>query len=122
MHQLARLTEIMTNHHSQPTLLSDVFPLLSKELQQLLEEMGEAYLASQVERLKIVDRCRCGDDFCASFYTQPKPKGAYGPGHRNVVLDPDKGMLILDVVDGVIAQVEILHRNDIRQKLLAVLP
>jgi hypothetical protein len=31
-------------------------------------------------------------------------------------------MLILDVVDGVIAQVEVLYRNDIRQKLLAVLP
>jgi|GEM_PF-6030911 hypothetical protein len=43
-------------------------------------------------------------------------------GHRNVPLEPAKGMLILDVVDGVIAQVEILYRNDIRQNLLAVPP
>jgi len=31
-------------------------------------------------------------------------------------------MLILDVVDGVIAQVEVLHRNDIQERLLAVMP
>jgi hypothetical protein len=103
-------------------LVIDMFPLLSEELLQLLEDAGEADLASQVSALSIVDRCRCGDDFCASFYTQPKPKGAYGPGHRNIALTPAKGMLILDIVDGVIANVEVLYRNDIREKLLAILP
>jgi hypothetical protein len=39
-----------------------------------------------------------------------------------VALTPAMGMLILDVVDDVIAQVEVLYRNDIRQNLLAVLP
>jgi len=24
--------------------------------------------------------CGCGDDFCQSFYTQPRPEGPYGPG------------------------------------------
>jgi hypothetical protein len=88
--------------------------------------------------LTIVERCRCGDDFCASFYTQPKPKESYGPGHDSMELEPTEGMLILDIVDGRIAHVEILHRNDIldgriahveilhrndiRQKLLEVLP
>jgi hypothetical protein len=33
-----------------------------------------------------------------------------------------KGMPILDAVEGVTAQVEILNRGDIRQRLLAVLP
>jgi hypothetical protein len=119
---VASLTDKIVDHDSHPTLLRDLLPLLSQELEQLLEEAGEAKLASQVSGLSIVDRCRCGDDFCASFYTQPKPKGAYGPGHRNVLLEPDKGMLILDVVNNVIAQVEILHRNDIRQTLLAKVP
>jgi hypothetical protein len=104
------------------TSLADELPALSKELQELLTKEGESGLAAQVPTLTIVDRCRCGDDFCASFYTQPKPNGGYGPGHCNLVLEPAVGMLILDVVDGVIAQVEILHRNDIRQRLLAVLP
>jgi hypothetical protein len=100
----------------------EVLPALSQELERLLNEAGEAELASQVSGLEILDRCRCGDDFCASFYTQPKSKGAYGPGNRNVVLEPDKGMLILDVLHDVIAHVEILHRNEIRQELLTILP
>ena len=112
----------MSDHDRKSTVLSDAFPLLSQELQQLLRDAGETDLASQVPGLRIVDRCRCGDDFCASFYTLPKPNGAYGPGQRNVALTPAKGMLILDVVDDVIAQVEVLYRNDIRPKLLAVLP
>jgi hypothetical protein len=112
----------MQDHAEKSTRLNEVLPLLSQELEQLLKDAGEANLASQVSGLRILDRCRCGDDFCASFYTQPKPHGAYGPGHRNVLLEPAKGMLILDVVDGVIVQVEILHRDDIRQTLLAALP
>jgi len=101
--------------------LADVFPSLSEELSVLLVAQGEQELAAQVPHLEIVDRCRCGDDFCASIYTKPKPKGAYGPGHRTVALNPAEGMLILDVVQGVISQVEILYRDDIRQKLLQVL-
>ncbi len=45
-----------------------------------------------------------------------------GPSHRNVVLAPAEGMLILDVVSDVIAQVEVLDRDDIREKLLLLLP
>ena len=78
-------------------------------------------LAAQVKRLVIVDRCRCGDDFCASFYTQPKPEGAYGLGHRSMELEPAEGMLILDLVNGTIVQVEVLYRNEIRDKLLLAL-
>jgi hypothetical protein len=112
----------MQDHAEKSTRLCEMLPLLSQELEQLLKNAGEGNLASQVSGLRILDRCRCGDDFCASFYTQPKPDGAYGPGHRNVLLEPAKGMLILDVVDDVIAQVEILHRDDIRKTLLAALP
>lgn len=72
--------------------------------------------------MRILERCRCGDDFCATFYTLPKPVGAYGPSHQNVTLTPEEGMLILDVVDGEIACVEVLDRPVIREKLDAVLP
>ncbi|MGB7282594.1 MAG: hypothetical protein WBE13_10060 [Candidatus Acidiferrum sp.] len=102
--------------------LADIFPVLATELRQLLEWQGEHELAAQVPGLKIVDRCRCGDDFCGTIYTQPKPVGGFGPGHRNVRLLPDDGMLILDVVAGEIACVEILDRDDIRKKLIAALP
>ena len=103
-------------------LLADVLPAFATELQQLLEENGGSELAAQVPGLMIFDRCRCGDDFCATFYTKPKPRGSFGPGHRNVALNPDEGMLILDVVGDAIACVEVLYRDEVRQRLEAALP
>ncbi len=103
-------------------LLSDTRPEFAAELQQLLTEKGEPELASQVPTLAIHDRCRCGDDFCSTFYVQPRPEGAYPLGHRNVALTPEEGMLILDVVAGEIMCVEVLDREDVREKLDEVLP
>jgi hypothetical protein len=103
-------------------LLTDALPAFSAELRQLLGEQGESELAAQVLELRIFDRCRCGDAICGTFYTQPKPNGGFGLGHRNVRLMPDEGMLILDVVDGEIGCVEVLDRADLRQKLEAALP
>jgi hypothetical protein len=94
------VSEVMT------LLLKDVLPRLADELVQLLVGAGEHRLAEQVPELRIVDRCRCGDDFCATFYTQSKPHGSHGAGHENVVLEPEHGMLILDVVAGSISCVE----------------
>ncbi len=103
--------------------LSAVLPAFSAELHQLLNEQGEPVLAAQVPGLMIFERCHCQDDIgCATFYTRPKPKSGFGPGHRNVRLMPEDGMLILDVVAGEIACVEVLDRSDVRRKLLEVLP
>ena len=102
--------------------LTEILPSLARELEQFLSNQGEAELAAQVSQLTIADRCRCGDDFCSSFYTQPKPKGHYGPGHRCLDLDAAEGMLLIDVVEGKIAHVEVLNRDDVRRKLLAALP
>lgn len=45
------------------------------------------------------------------------------PGrHRNVVLAPDDGTVILDVVRDQICCVEVLDRDDVREELLAVSP
>jgi len=37
-------------------------------------------------------------------------------------LDAAEGMLLLDVVNGTIAHVEILNREEVRQKLITALP
>jgi hypothetical protein len=103
-------------------LVSESFPEFSQELQDLLRTEGEVGLAEQGLDLKLFDRCRCGDDFCATRYAQPKPQGSYGFGHRNVALSPKTGMIILDVVDAKIACIEVLYRDEIRQKLLEILP
>lgn len=109
----------MTN---APKLLIDLFPELAAELEQLLLEQGEADLARQIPTLGVIDRCHCGDDFCGTFYVLPKPKGAYGPDHRNVSLEPKEGMLILDVVRERIAAVEVLCRDAVRRRLLIEFP
>jgi hypothetical protein len=112
----------MNQQTEKPISLTHTLPEFATELRQLLTEQSEPELAAQVPGLAIRDRCRCGDDFCATFYTQPKPKSGFGPGHRNVRLMPKEGMLILDVVAGEIACVEVLDRKDVRRKLDEILP
>jgi hypothetical protein len=103
-------------------LLHSSLPNLSQELTALLMSAEEPTLAAQIVSLEIVQRCPCTDDFCASFYTAPRPSGAYGPGHRNVSLEPEKGMIVLDVVDERIMKVEILYRDDVRSQLASLFP
>jgi hypothetical protein len=78
---------LVENQWAQAPLLHTTWPICTTELAAALSACGEDRLADQVERLRIVEVCGCGDDFCQSFYTGPKPAGAYGAGHRNVCLD-----------------------------------
>jgi hypothetical protein len=89
----------------------------------MLVATGRSDLAQQVPMLVVRDRCRCGDDFCAMFYTAPPPPSgqAWGPDHKNVMLEPTTGDVILDVVQDRIVAVEVLYRPDVRQALLALL-
>jgi hypothetical protein len=102
--------------------LADAIPEFAQELEELLAAQGELALAAQIHELKIMSHCRCGDDFCATFYTQPKPTGSYGPHHSNIEVRPKQGMIILDLVDGNIMCVEVLFRYEISEKLHAILP
>ena len=62
-------------------LLIEAMPDLAIELTGLLLKQDDL-LAAQVAGLRIVDRRRCGDDFCASMYTVPPPSGTWGPGTK----------------------------------------
>ena len=62
----------MQEEKKRPLLLSDTLPSLAQELHQLLTAKGDSQLAAQVSELKIVERCRCTDSYCASFSTQPR--------------------------------------------------
>jgi hypothetical protein len=105
-----------------PIPLRVVDAYFSARVASFLSEAGEGALALQVDSLNVVDRCRCGDDFCAMFYTEPRPQGPYGSGHRNIELSPDVGMLILDIVDERIAAIEVLYNDAFRERLLAACP
>ncbi|MFD1544549.1 hypothetical protein [Nonomuraea guangzhouensis] len=95
-------------------LVRELFPDLVAELIACLREEGEEDLAIAVWDVRFHEACGCGDDFCQSFYTAERPNGAYGPGHRCVPLLPAKGDLILDVVEGRIMYVEVLHYPKLR--------
>jgi hypothetical protein len=102
--------------------LIEELPELGEELIQLLKARGDDDLVSQISELLIVDRCRCEDDFCSSIYTAPPPKGAYGPGHEKILLDAEKGMIVLDLVKRKIMFIEVLWRDDIHNIVLSILP
>lgn len=103
-------------------LLRDVLPSFGDELKELLVRRGELELAAQVPDLRIAGRCHCGDDFCATFYVRPKRSGPFGPDHRNVWLEPEKGIVSLDVVNGKIECVEVLYRDQIRETIHVAIP
>jgi hypothetical protein len=100
------------------SFLQDALPDLTDELARLLRKNNENDLVKQIPRLRLVDRCRCGDDFCATLYTAPKPKGAYGPNHESISLNPSSGQLILDLLERKIVCIEILFREDFRSRVL----
>ena len=99
-----------------------LFPSFAAELADLCRREGHFELACQLGALPVVARCTCGEMSCAHFYTAPPPKGAYGPGHSNVVLPAETGMIVLDIVNGRIVAVEALDRPDVKQVLDAYLP
>jgi len=102
-------------------ILGDLLPLFAEEIEGLLVKKGERGLAAQIHDLKIIDRCRCPHDYCGSFYTQPKPKGALGKGHRKVEVQPESGIIIFDVIDGRILQINVLFREKVRKVLRAAI-
>ena len=106
----------------RPRLLQESLPDLADELTALLRNRNERELVEQIPHLRLVDRCRCGDDFCATLYTAPKPKGAYEPDHETLSLDPSSGELILDLVRRKIVCIEILFRDDLRNRVLQLFP
>jgi hypothetical protein len=95
-------------------LLREHAPVFAAELKGLLAAAGEPALASSVDGIPIVQACTCGDEFCASFYTATPPAGAFGPGYRAIPLAPRYGTITVHVVDGHIAHVEVLHREELR--------
>ena len=92
----------------------DLAPEFAEELASLLRAGDEPDLADQILAAMVVEQCRCHDDFCASFYSAPPPRGSYGAGHRNVRVAPRVGTVILDVVDDRLMHVEILDNRAVR--------
>lgn len=102
--------------------INELFPAFAAELEALTDSAGRQDLTEQIRRLPVLDRCRCGERNCAHFYTAPKPAGAYGPGHSNLMLPAARGLIVLDIVDRAIVAVEVLDRPDVKRILDEYLP
>ncbi len=103
-------------------LLIDLMPDLAGELAVLLRQQGYAHVESGIPMLRIIDRCRCGDDFCATFYTERRPTGPLGPNHETIDLEAASGMIIVDLVGSSIVKIEVLYREEVRKRLNEILP
>ena len=78
----------------------ELSPELALLLQAALVADGRIDLANSVDELQAFELRGCGDKFCTSFYTGPRPDRSWGPTHEILVYYLDEGMLVLDVVEG----------------------
>ena len=102
--------------------LGDTLPGFAREVEQRLREAGREDLAGQVTRLRITDRCRCGDDFCASLYTESRPAGGWRQRHETVPIGGRKGLINVDAMMGRIVAIEVLFRPEVRRALEHLVP
>lgn len=103
-------------------LIEEALPQFSKELRALLLASKEPELAEQIPQLEITRRCSCVDDFCATFYTKYEPSTRPFQNAHSLELEPEEGMIIINVASGRIAEVEVLYRDDVRRQIRAIFP
>ena len=101
---------------------TDVFPEFAGELHELLLAEGHSQLEEQIPELLVAGRCSCEDDFCATFYTRYEAKRRPFPDARSIEVHPKEGMVVLDVVSGKIAEIEVVYRDAIRTRPRALFP
>jgi hypothetical protein len=99
--------------------LDDVMPDIAEELYIGFRKARRPDLAESVWELELVDRCRCGEEFCATFYTQPNEPWSGKVEH--LIIDMI-GLLCIELVRGRVARVELLDRPDVRDRLSELFP
>jgi len=96
-------------------LVATLLPELAERMEAALRAQGELRIADEVAALRITGVCRCGQPACGSFHTGPKPIKRWLMRGRQIELrDGGPGDVILDVVRGEIAYVEVLGLDDVR--------
>jgi hypothetical protein len=103
----------------EPAELSEIAPDFAAIVKAALDEQGDEHLAQQLSALNVVAMCGCGDEFCGSFYTTAPPEGAWPPSSDTVLVEGETPgmMVVLDVVDGEIAYVEVIDEPELRRRL-----
>jgi hypothetical protein len=90
-------------------------------MEAALRAQGEERLADQVAGLRITAVCPCEQPFCGSFHTLSRPMKRWFIRGRQVELaDGGPGEIVIDVVRGEIAYVEVLYLDDVREALARI--
>ncbi len=96
--------------------LADALPKFAEELAHGLAVQGHKHLAEAVLSVEIVERCRCDEPGCVTFYAVPKTSATAWPASKRVIA-PAKGVMCVHYIDRQILCVEVLDRPDDRAKL-----
>ena len=104
-------------------LVRSVLPGLAGRMEAALRAQGEERLADQVPGLRITAVCPCEQPFCGSFHTLKRPMKRWFMRGRQVELaDGGPGEVVVEVVRGEIAYVEVLSLEDVREALSSLPP
>jgi hypothetical protein len=107
---------------TEAPLLASVLPELAQRIEAALRAQGEGRIADQVAGLRITGPCTCGQTFCGSFQTLKTPlKRWFMRGRQIGLSDGGTGEVVLDVVRGEIAYVEVLYLDDVRDTVAQLL-
>jgi hypothetical protein len=104
-------------------LVSSMLPELAERMESALRAQGEGRVADQVAGLRITGVCECGQRFCGSFQTLGRPlKRWFMRGRQIELRDGGPGEIVVDVVRGEIAYVEVLYLDDVRDSVARLAP
>jgi hypothetical protein len=103
---------------TEAPLVTRMLPQFAERIEAALRAQGEPRVADQVGGLRITDVCRCGQPFCGSFQTLRRPlKRWFMRGRQIELRDGGPGEVVVDVVRGEIAYVEVLYLDDVRDAI-----
>jgi hypothetical protein len=108
---------------TEAPLVASVLPELAERIETALRAQGEGRVADQVAELRITGPCTCGQTFCGSFQTLKAPlKRWFMRGRQVELTDGGPGEIVVDVVRGEIAYVEVLYLDDVRDAVARLVP
>lgn len=97
--------------------MAEALPGLYREALTFLTSAGEDGLVEQLPHLLVVGRCRCGDPFCATFYTKSPVRYASPSQAEYIDIDSEGGMILIHITDGRIVEFEVIGRDEIKAQI-----
>lgn len=96
--------------------LAQVLPDLTEELSRGIASLGHEKLAASVYTIEIIERCKCEEPGCVTFFCVPKVSAPL-PDRCNRIVAPAWGVTCVQYFDQQITWVEVLGRPEDREIL-----